>query len=110
MIILGSFMSGLFRSVFPIIKKGSIALGQELVKSGVGLAKDIWRTGDIESARKKRGKEFINNISSRASDHMFGSGYTSQHIMNNPQYKRIRRTRKVVKARKPNTKKKIEKN
>lgn len=74
---LQAFLSGLIRTVIPIVKKSSVALGQELVKAGVGAAEDIWKTGDLRYANKKRGKEFINNVSNRFADHMYdGSGYT----------------------------------
>lgn len=74
-LISGSYLGGLFRACFPIFKKGSVALGEELLKSGIGVAKDIIDTGDLDGSRKKRGRQFINNISTRVSDHMFGSGY-----------------------------------
>lgn len=98
----GSFLGGLFRTVVPIVKKGSTALGQELLKAGFGAAEDIWKTGDIKYTQKKRGKEFINNISHRLSDHMFGSGYSPQLTLLKPQLKptsRKRRTTKVTKRK-----------
>lgn len=101
----GSFLSGLFRTVVPIVKKGSIALGQELLKTGVGAAEDIWKTGDLKYTQKKRGKEFINNVSNRLADHMFGSGYTPNLITTLSQSKRSTRRRKSGKVIKRKTKK-----
>lgn len=91
----------------PIIKKSGTALGQELLKSGVGLANDVWRTGDLETAQKRRGKELINKLSTRVSDHMFGSGFTQQFGVKRAQYKRSTATKKTGKVTKrKNTKKK----
>lgn len=78
-------------------------MGQELLKSGVGLVNDVWKTGDIESARKRRGKEFVSNISTRTSNHMFGSGYMPQYALKGPQYKRTAGTRNTVKTKKSKT-------
>lgn len=90
----------MFRTVVPIVKKGSTALGQELLKSGVGVAEDIWKTGDLKYAQKRRGKELISNISNRVSNHMFGSGYTSHLGGYRGQLKRATRRRKVSKVKK----------
>lgn len=98
-------MSGLFRTVVPIVKKGSIALGQELLKTGVGAAEDIWKTGDLKYTQKKRGKEFINNVSNRLADHMFGGGYKPNFITKLSQSKRSNRRRKSGKVTKRKTKK-----
>lgn len=100
MTLIGSFLSGLFRTVIPIVKKSGTALGQELLKSGVGLANDVWRTGDLESAQKRRGKEFINKVSNRVSEHMFGSGYTSQLGVKRTQFKKTGRAGKTGKSKK----------
>lgn len=72
---IGSFLGGLFRSVYPLLKKGSFALGSELLKTGASCLGDISRSEDPQEVFKKRGKEVVNNLSRRATDHMFGSGY-----------------------------------
>lgn len=74
---IGSFLGGLFRTVYPILKKGSVALGSELLKTGVSCLGDISRSEDVQEVFKKRGKEVVNNLGRRAADHMFGSGYKS---------------------------------
>lgn len=74
---IGSFLGGLFRSVYPLLKKGSIALGSELLKTGASCLGDISRSEDPQEVFKKRGRETVNNLSRRAADHMFGSGYKS---------------------------------
>lgn len=72
---IGSFLGGLFRCVFPLLKSGSSALGSELLKSGANIISDISKNEDVESTIKKRGKETINNLSKLMGDKMFGSGY-----------------------------------
>lgn len=72
---IGSFLGGLFRCVFALLKSGSSALGSELLKSGVNIISDIGKNETVESTIKKRGKETINNLSKLVIDKMFGSGY-----------------------------------
>lgn len=101
---IGSFLGGLFRSVYPLLKKGTSAIGSELLKSGVGLLSDLTRE-DPDVALKKRGKEMIQNLSTRTSQHLFGSGYPYKGLLPRVRAqstKKIqrRRKRKVVKKRK----------
>lgn len=96
----GSFLCGLFRAVFPILKKGSSALGHELLNSGIGVINDAWKTGDLKAAQKNRGKQFISNVSDRISNHMFGSGYTSTLGTKRAQSKRVTKPKKTSKITK----------
>lgn len=96
----GSFLSGLFRAVFPILKKGSSALGHELLNSGIGVINDAWKTGDLKTAQNNRGKQFISNVSDRISNHMFGSGYTSTLGTKRAQSKRVTKPKKTSKITK----------
>lgn len=73
----------------------------------MGFANDVWKTGDLEAAQKKRGKEFINKISNRVSDHMFGSGYAHQLGVKRAQFKSgtsTRKTGRVTKRKKTKSK------
>lgn len=103
----------MFRAVLPIVKKGSKALGEELLKSSANAVGDIWKTGDLAVAKKRRGKEFVTNISNRVSDHMFGSGYTNLLGIRRKQLKPSAKRKKVVKRkavkRKPKKKKVVKK-
>lgn len=90
----------MFRAVIPIMKKSSTALGEELLKSGANVVKDVWKHGDLSAAQKKRGKELLTNITNRVSDHMFGSGYSGGLGVPRKQLKRTvtrKKTRKVTK-------------
>lgn len=97
---IGSFLSGVFRAVIPIVRKGTIALGEELLKTGSNVVQDVWKTGDLATAKKTRGKEFINKISNRVSDHMFGSGYSNILGVRREQLKRGSQGKKKQKVTK----------
>lgn len=77
---IGSFLGGLFRAVFPLLKKGSVALGSELLKTGASCITDLSRCEDPREVYKKRGREAVQNLSRRAADQMFGSGYKSTAV------------------------------
>lgn len=76
---IGSFLGGLFRSVYPILKKGAAIVGSELLKSGSNIISDIAGSQDPQVVIKKRGKETINNLSKLVGDKMFGAGYKSSN-------------------------------
>lgn len=106
---IGSFLGGLFRSVYPILKKGSIALGSELLKTGASCLGDISRNEDPQEVFKKRGKETVTNLGRRAADHMFGSGYkntpaTRKRVQSSKRSTAVKK-RKIV-SKKNNKKKK----
>lgn len=77
---IGSYLGGLFRCVFPLLKNSTSVLGSELMKSGVNILSDISRNGDPEFVIKKRGKETINNIGNIIGEKMFGKGYAVNQI------------------------------
>lgn len=74
---IGSFLGGLFRCAFPILKKTSAAVGNEFLKSGCNVISDISRNEDPKVAIKKRGKETIDNLSKLVGEKIFGSGYNT---------------------------------
>lgn len=103
---IGSFLGGLFRAVYPLISKGTKAVGSELLKSGVGLLGDLMNE-DPNAALKKRGKELVSNLGTRTSEHLFGKGYGYNGLLPRGCVQSTRRTRRrktrvnsVVKKRK----------
>lgn len=103
---IGSFLGGLFRAVYPLITKGTKAVGSELFKSGVGLLGDLMNE-DPDIALKKRGKELVSNLGTRTSEHLFGKGYGYNGLLPRAGAQSTRRTRRrksrvnsVVKKRK----------
>lgn len=99
---IGSFLGGLFRCVFPLLKSGSAAVGTELLKSGANIISDIGRNEPVERVIKSRGKEAINNLSKLVGEKMFGSGYKAGGA--------IKRAHSVVSSRSVNTSKKAKTN
>lgn len=104
---IGSFLGGLFRCVFPLLKSGSSALGTELLKSGANIISDISRNEPMETAIKKRGKETINNLSKLVGDKMFGSGYKASTAVKRAHS--VNSKRSVNTAKKSKTNKKTKK-
>lgn len=100
----GSFLGGLFRCVFPLLKSGSSALGSELLKSGANIISDITRNEPVEMSIKKRGKETINNLGKLVGDRMFGSGYKASTAVKRSHSATGSRSVNTVKKRKTNKK------
>lgn len=72
---IGSFLSGLFRGVLPILKRGGIAVGKEIVNSGVNFINDLENNVDAKVALKKRSKEAYNNLKEKV---LSGDGYNGR--------------------------------
>lgn len=102
----GSFLGGLFRTVYPLLAKGTKAIGSEIFKSGVGLLSDLTRE-DPDEAFKKRGKEIIQNLSARTSSHLFGKGYAYKGLL---PHNRTQSTRKIQRKKKRTTGRRKKKN
>lgn len=115
---IGSFLGGLFRCVFPLLKSGSSVLGSELLKSGANIISDISKNHDPEFVIKNRGKETINNLSRIMGEQMFGNGYNYppnrkrlQSLDTTQRVKKFKETSKTISKRKSkNNPKKTSKN
>lgn len=68
----GSFLSGLFRSVLPILKRGTMAVGREFLNSGSNFINDMENNVDPRAALKTRSREAYQNLKRKA---MYGEGY-----------------------------------
>lgn len=69
---IGSFLSGLFRHILPVLRKGTVAIGKEIINSGTNFAKDLGNNVNARTALKKRSAEALANLGKKA---MFGDGY-----------------------------------
>lgn len=69
---IGSFLGGLFRRILPLLKKSGIAVGKEMLSSGMKFANDLENNVDPRAAFKSRVTEGINNLKRKA---MSGDGY-----------------------------------
>lgn len=72
---IGSFLSGLFRSVLPLLKRSGAVISRELVKSGENILSDLGNDNtNFKSVMKNRGGELFNNLKRKALEQMGGSG------------------------------------
>lgn len=110
---IGSFLGGLFRTISPLLKSGTKAIGQEALKTGINLLSDVIGTVPPEQAFGARMKEFTTNLKRRADNKidsaMKGSGYkrkkprvTTQSLQRLLAVKTIKpkRSKKIVKKKK----------
>ena len=71
----GSFLGGLFRHIVPLLKRGSIALGKEVLRSSADVVDDITENNlSLKDAVKKRGNEAVKNLKRKAVAKMSGAG------------------------------------
>lgn len=112
---IGSFLSGLFRAVLPMIKKGGEQIAKEVVRSSYNIVQDMDGETDFKTALKRRGLEGLQNLQTRALEAMQGSGYkrtrkrrAAAHSKARRQSKRTKITRRktVRKAKNKKTTKK----
>lgn len=102
---IGSFLGGLFRCVFPLLKSGTAKIGNELLKTGANIVSDIARNEDFDTVIKRRGKETIENLGRMAGEKMFGRGYNANATRKRKQSQTKARGGKKTK-KSPNKKKK----
>ncbi|KAJ6642662.1 hypothetical protein Bhyg_07615 [Pseudolycoriella hygida] len=69
---IGSFLGGLFRRILPILKKGTVAVGREVLNSGANFMNDIANNVTPRTALRNRTREGITNLASKVMD---GDGY-----------------------------------
>lgn len=79
---IGRFLGGLFRSVFPLFKRGAKAIGKEALRAGLNVMEDI-TTNDIpfKESIKRHAKDAGGNLKRKANEKlellMSGSGYNN---------------------------------
>lgn len=82
---IGSFLSGLVRTVTPLIKSGATAFSKEALRSGVGFLGDIAAgTVNPKHAAGERLKQFTGSLKRRADNKM-------ERVLSGGGYKRRRR-------------------
>lgn len=111
---IGSFLGGLFRTLLPLLKSGSSAVGKELLKSGANIISDITQSQDPQQVINRRGKEIINNLGRMFGEKMFGAGYKSNISRKRRQSKAdsqpVKKRKTAAKTKKTNSKAKPKKN
>lgn len=75
---IGSFLSQIFRSVFPLLKSGAKAVGKEALNAGFGVLRDSIDRKPLHESVKARMREAGGSLMTKAErkiDSMKGSGY-----------------------------------
>ena len=84
---LGNVLSGLFRSVIPIMKRGGKALLKEGVRTGLGVAQDVLDGSNFKTAVKRRASQAGKRVLNRTANALTGSTSPGE-----PATKRINRS------------------
>lgn len=81
---IGSFLGGLFRSVFPLLKSGAKAIGSEALSAGMGLLSDVINARPLDESVKTQLRNVSANLKRRADNKidsmMSGSGYKTRRL------------------------------
>lgn len=98
---MGSFLNGLFRYAFPILKKSAVAIGRELLDVSSNVLNDVANDDGttISNALKNHGMTGVNNLRKKAISKMSGHGIHRSLLK--PKKKR----QSIIKSRKRNTSK-----
>jgi hypothetical protein len=107
---IGSYLGGLFRRVFPLLRSGVKAVGKEALSTGVNLLKDVFGGRSLGESVGARVTEAGTNLSRKVGTKlqgMVGSGYKMRKRKRRAQSKRNTKTRKVTKRAPRKAKKSI---
>ena len=63
---IGSILGGLFRSAFPLIKRGLAKFGRHALKTGLEIANDMSEGAELKESAKRRVGEGIKRFASQA--------------------------------------------
>lgn len=92
----GSFFSGLFRSILPVLKKGVKAVGKEALSSGIHFLGDLSENQPAKESFKKRINEAGNNLKRKAENKiekiMSGSGNKKKRFVKKQSHSKLVRT------------------
>lgn len=106
---IGSFLGGLFKSVLPILKRGGMAVGKEVLKNGANFLNDVQNNVSPRTAMNNRAKETVDILKRKL---MYGEGFKVGHATKKrqlgvkPRKVKVKRNKKVkVKRNKVKSKK-----
>lgn len=69
---IGSFLGGLFRGVLPLLKRGGVAVGKEILNAGTNFITDLQNNMNPRDALNMRARETIENLKRKA---LYGEGF-----------------------------------
>lgn len=102
---IGSFLGGLFRTVWPILKKGAYAVGKESLKSAGNILTDLSNEQKFKQSLSNRSKEGVTSLRNKLISKMNGNG----PVQISKTRKRKRQSRVSSSSRKTQPKKKKQK-
>lgn len=107
---LGSFLAGAFRRIFPLLKSGAKAFGDELLTTGVGMLRDGINGKSMKTSVRERVTAAGNNLTKRAAnklESMVGSGLKTRKRRKKCQSRTGSKRKRKAPKRKPRKKKDI---
>jgi hypothetical protein len=99
----GSFLSSVFRRVWPYLKSGAKAVGNELLDTGVNLLKDRINNKDLKTSLETHISNAGTKLGNKAStsvQSMLGMGYKRRAAANSTQSRTSKRKKRTT-TRKP---------
>jgi hypothetical protein len=100
---LGSFLSGIFKKVFPYLKQGARALGSELLDTGTNLLRSKLNNEDMSTSIDKHLGAAGRNLGAKAASSvqaMLGMGYKKRRSSTRTQSRASKRPRKKAQPKK----------
>jgi hypothetical protein len=95
---LGSFLGGLFRRIFPLLKSGAKAVGTEALTSGIHLLRDVITGKSLKDSVRDRVTEAGHNLTAKAAkkaETLVGSGY-KRRKHRKTSHSRVKRKRRRI--------------
>ena len=98
---LGGIFRGLFRAATPMLKRGAIALGKQIIRSGGRVARDVAAGKNLKQALRHRSRQGLGEIIDRAVTNRM---QPPKHRKRSQPIKRRRKSHSVIrhKRRRPN--------
>lgn len=105
---IGSFLRGLFRTIWPTVKKVGLAAGKEALQAGSEATRDYLNEGtDFKTALKRRGKQALGRTVSRFGQQLqHGHGVGSRSVRKS--IKGLKCSQRLNTRRKPKSRRKTD--
>lgn len=100
---IGSFLGGLFRTIFPLLKRGAKTVRREMLKSSAGFLGDLVVNKPARESFKTRVSDAANNLKRKAEhkiEEMVGSGVIKRKPRGNKHQIPIKHRRLAISRKK----------
>lgn len=91
---IGSFLGGLFRSVWPILKRGVNTVGKQSLKTAANILTDISDNKNFKQSLNERSKEGARVLTNKLINTMKGEGISNNSTRTNKRKRQISTKRK----------------